>query len=258
MPEGDTIHRARGADERGARRQAARARRRAQPALAASQPRRRAQRRDARGGGGVRQAPARPLLRRARAPQPPGDERPLVVAADGRLPVRQARGCGWPRAAAIASQNGGKILRLVSESRAAQRPGALRRLGPDPLRPGLRAPRRRRSACGGSAPEREIGDALLDQEIIAGIGNAIRIEALLPGPGRARGARSRTSTTTSSSCVVAENERVMRTSIAKGRRPRAIYRANRTAAARAAAARSRSRGQGDDNRTAYWCPACQA
>ena len=101
------------------------------------------------------------------------------VTADGRLPY----GRPWLRMAsgrAIASQNGGKILRLVSESRLRNDPG-LRRLGPDPLRPGSTASeaveRLRRFGAG-----REIGDALLDQEIIAGIGNAIRVEALFrPG-----------------------------------------------------------------------------
>ena len=33
--------------------------------------------------------------------------------------------------------------------------------------------------------------------------------------------------------------------------------AGRAARARAAATPIRSRGQGDDNRTAYWCPGCQ-
>ncbi len=97
------------------------------------------------------------------------------IAADGRLPY----GRPWLRMAAgraVASQNGGKILRIVSESRLRNDP-TLRRLGPDPLRPGFERAeaieRLRRLGAG-----REIGDALLDQEIIAGIGNAIRVEAL--------------------------------------------------------------------------------
>ena len=58
--------------------------------------------------------------------------------------------------------------------------------------------------------------------------------------------------------VVAENERVMKVSVAKGRRPRSIYRANRAGRCPRCGGPISSRGQGDDNRTAYWCPACQA
>ncbi len=55
------------------------------------------------------------------------------IAADGRLP----HGRPWLRLAsgrAIAAQTGGKILRLISEAKLRNDP-ALRRLGPDPLRP---------------------------------------------------------------------------------------------------------------------------
>ncbi len=114
------------------------------------------------------------------------------VTADGRLPY----GRPWLRMAAgraVASQNGGKILRIVSESRLRNDPG-LRRLGPDPLRPGFdlaeAVERLRRLGAG-----REIGDALLDQGILAGVGNAIRVEALYEARreslAQGRGARSR-------------------------------------------------------------------
>ena len=176
------------------------------------------------------------------------------VAADGRLPY----GRPWLRLAsgrAIASQNGGKILRLVSESRLRNDPG-LRRLGPDPLRPGFErrdaVERLRRFGAG-----REIGDALLDQEIIAGIGNAIRVEGLF----QARVSPWRKVEDLEASeleLVVAENERVMRVSVAKGRRPRSIYRANPGGRCPRCGGPISSRGQGDDNRTAYWCAACQA
>ena len=176
------------------------------------------------------------------------------VTADGRLPY----GRPWLRMAAgraIASQNGGKILRIVSESRLRNDP-VLRRLGPDPLRPGFdrgqAVERLRRLGAG-----REVGDALLDQEIIAGIGNAIRVEALYEArvsPWR----RVDELDPAELELVVSETERVMRTSIAKGRRPRAIYRANRTGGCPRCGSAIRSRGQGDDNRTAYWCPVSQS
>ena len=96
-----------------------------------------------------------------------------------------APGCG-PRGSH--AQTGGKVLRLVQRVASSQRPG------PAPARPrpaGARAstaPRRCRATARRSGAGRELGDALLDQRMIAGIGNAIRNEALLRGRDRARGA----------------------------------------------------------------------
>ena len=101
---------------------------------------------------------------------------------------------------------------------------------------------------------REIGAGVLDQGAIAGIGNAIRVEALF----RARISPFRPVDDLSDAeleLVVAENETVMRESMAKGRRPRAMYRARRCPNCGGEVS---SRGQGDDNRTAYWCPGCQS
>jgi endonuclease VIII len=174
------------------------------------------------------------------------------IAADGRLPY----GRPWLRLAhgrAMASQSGGKVLRIVGESRLRNDP-VLRGLGPDPLRPGFDetgvADRIRRLGAG-----REIGDVLLDQQVIAGIGNAIRVEGLF----RAEVSPWRKVEDLSEAeleLVVVENVAVMRTSMAKGRRPHSIYRANRKGCPRCGG-RVRSRGQGDDNRIAYWCEGCQ-
>jgi endonuclease-8 len=176
----------------------------------------------------------------------------VFVAADGRLPY----GRPWLTLAsgrAVASQTGAKLLRLTSETRARNDP-ALLRLGPDPLRPGFdvgaATARLRRFGAG-----REVGDAVLDQQIIAGIGNAIRNEALF----RARISPLRRVEELSDDdleLVVAENAAVMRESISKGRRPRSIYRAERRGCPSCGGPVS-VRGQGDDNRTAYWCPDCQ-
>jgi len=174
------------------------------------------------------------------------------IATDGRLPY----GRPWLRLASgrsIAAQTGGKLLRLVSESRARNDP-ALMQLGPDPLRPGFdrgAAAARLRAA----GPEREVGETLLDQRIIAGIGNAIRNEvcfACAVSPWRRIGELSEEE----AERLVAETERIMRVAVARGRRPRSIYRATRTGCP-SCGGRISSRGQGDDNRTAYWCPACQ-
>jgi endonuclease-8 len=174
------------------------------------------------------------------------------IAPDGRLPY----GRPWLTLAsgrAAAAQTGGKLLRLISPTRARNDP-ALMQLGPDPLAPGFDA-----EAVAGrlraAAPAREIGDALLDQRLIAGIGNAIRNEALFRArvsPWRKVGELSPDELET----VICENQQVMRISLAKGRRPHSIYRGNR-AACPSCGGPVHARGQGDDNRTAYWCPSCQ-
>lgn len=174
------------------------------------------------------------------------------ITADGGLPY----GRPWLRLGhgrAIASQSGGKVLRIVSRSRLRNDP-ALRRLGPDPLRPGFDLEAAvERVRCRGAGLE--IGEVLLDQEAIAGIGNAIRVEGLFRAgvsPWRAVDDLSPAELERS----VAESVEVMRISMAKGRRPRSIYRAGRSGCPRCGGP-VRSRGQGDGNRTAYWCPNCQ-
>lgn len=175
-----------------------------------------------------------------------------LISADGGL----SYGRPWLRLAsgpAVAVQTGGKTLRLVSESRVRNDP-ALRQLGPDPLSAGFdgaAAARRLREA----AAKREIGEALLDQRIIAGLGNAIRVEACFAAgvsPWRRVGELSDSELER----IVAESERIMRVSVETGTRPRRIYRANRSGCP-ACGGPIESRGQGDDNRTAYWCPRCQ-
>ena len=103
---------------------------------------------------------------------------------------------------------------------------------------------------------REIGDALLDQELIAGHRQRDPRSRLCSARGSARGARSPTSRDEELLAVVTENKNVMDISMAKGRRPVAIYKAHREGCPNCGG-RVRSRGQGDDNRTAFWCPRCQ-
>jgi endonuclease VIII len=175
------------------------------------------------------------------------------IRADGRLPYGRA----WLLLGAgrgVAAQSGGKLLRLVSESRARNDP-ALMQLGPDPLRADYdrdEAIRRLRAAG-----EREVGDALLDQRVIAGVGNAIRNEALyLTGVSPWRPVSDLSTAQLES--LVDETQAVMAESIRRGRRPRSIYRANRRGGCPRCGGEIRSRGQGDANRTAYWCPRCQS
>jgi endonuclease-8 len=174
------------------------------------------------------------------------------IAADGRLPS----GRPWLTLASgrgVASQSGGKLLRLVSAARARNDP-ALMQLGPDPLALGFDGPAAAQRLLERGAG-REVGDALLDQGVVAGIGNALRAEICFESrisPWRPVGELSRAEAET----LMEETQRIMRISVDRGMRPRAIYRANREGCPRCGG-RVEARGQGDDNRTAYWCPACQ-
>ena len=131
---------------------------------------------------------------------------------------------------------------------------ALRRLGPDVLAPEpdvAAMVARLRSENG----DRAIGAALLDQRLVAGIGNLWKAEALWhAGVSPWRALRHVDENELRS--VLTSATGLMRESLETGRERRAIYgRAGRPCPR--CGTRLRSRGQGDDNRTAYWCPRCQ-
>ena len=181
-----------------------------------------------------------------------GVEGRWIVRSDGRLPRTRA----WLVLASgrgVAAQTGGRLLRLVSEARARNDPGLLQ-LGPDPLRPGFdaAAASSRLLAMGAG---RAVGEALLDQQVLAGVGNVIRVEACF----NARVSPWRPVTaleTDEAEGLVAQCAWVMHTSMRRGRRPQRIYgRVNRPCPR--CGTPIRSRGQGDANRIAYWCPSCQ-
>jgi endonuclease VIII len=99
---------------------------------------------------------------------------------------------------------------------------------------------------------REIGDALLDQRLVAGIGNMWKAEALWAAkvsPWAPVGAL----TDSELRAVVDEAAGLMRLSVA-GRPKRNVYR--RRVCGRCGG-RIATRDQGDDNRTTWWCPRCQ-
>ena len=172
------------------------------------------------------------------------------IAADGRRPF----GRPWlvlSSGRGVASQTGGQVLRIMSESRLRNDP-RLAQLGPDPLAPGFDLPaaaERLRAATG------EVGEALLDQSVVAGIGNAIKNGALW----RARVSPWRPTAELSqdeAERVLNESREIMRVAVERGRRPASIYRAERRGCPRCGGPVS-VRGQGDANRAAYWCPRCQ-
>jgi endonuclease-8 len=131
---------------------------------------------------------------------------------------------------------------------------AVRRLGPDILADPPDFDRMvaglRRSDAG-----RPVGDALLDQRHVSGIGNVWKAESLWHArvsPWRPLGEV----TAEELRSVLGHAARLMRGSLESGREPRAVYRAAGRPCPRCRTP-IESWGQGDDNRTAYWCPSCQ-
>jgi endonuclease-8 len=104
-------------------------------------------------------------------------------------------------------------------------------------------------------PQRDLGDALLDQHLVAGIGNLWKAEGLW----RARLSpwlKVADATDEELHEVLADTAALMRSSVGGTRPDRRVYRKAGRPCPRCRE-RIRSRGQGDDNRTAYWCPGCQ-
>ena len=130
----------------------------------------------------------------------------------------------------------------------------VRTLGPDLLAPGIEVDvivgRMR-----GADQSRLVGEALVDQRLVAGIGNMWLAEALWHtrvSPWR----RLDEVTDEGLAAAIGWAQTAMRASIAGDRAKRAVYRRAGRGCPRCGAV-IRSRGLGDANRTAYWCPTCQ-
>jgi endonuclease-8 len=132
----------------------------------------------------------------------------------------------------------------------------LARLGPDVLAPDFDR-ERFLVLLRADDPTRTIGDAVLDQRNLAGIGNIWKSEgcweaAIDPW-------RPVASVSNDEACAIVEAVRPrMLLSARKGPRtirPR-VYRRTGQPCPRCGGA-IRAQGQGDDNRTTYWCPGCQ-
>ena len=152
-------------------------------------------------------------------------------------------------------QVNGPVLELMTESRRRfdQRLSAL---GPDILAPELdtqRFLRRLRE----DDPTRPIGDALLDQRTIAGIGNFWKVEGCFAAridPWRPAGEVS----DDEALAIVAACRPRMRQSATDGKQSRFRQIHGRAGGpCPRCGATIRARGQGDGNRTTYWCAACQ-
>jgi endonuclease-8 len=107
-------------------------------------------------------------------------------------------------------------------------------------------------------PTRGIGDALLDQRIVAGLGNIWKAEGCWGAqidPWR----RVRDVSDAEALAVIADARPRMLRAAASARKDtsdRHVYRCTGRPCPRCGA-RIEARGQGDDNRTTYWCPGCQ-
>lgn len=99
---------------------------------------------------------------------------------------------------------------------------------------------------------RELGDALLDQRLVAGIGNMWKAEGLALA-GVSPWSRLSEVADEELRRVLSETSQAMR----EGRRGRLVYRRAGRPCGRCGT-RIESWPQGDDARMAYWCPTCQA
>ncbi len=171
---------------------------------------------------------------------PGGRRRAWLVLAGG----------GWE-----ALQYGGPVLELMSDARARSDP-RLALLGPDVIGEGFDERtflRRLRE----DDPTRPIGDALLDQRTIAGIGNMWKAEccwaaALDPWRETAQVPDAEVL------AAVAFAREQMTRSAREGAhaRPHAVYRRQGRPCPRCGTA-IRVRGQWENNRVTFWCPTCQ-
>ena len=148
----------------------------------------------------------------------------------------------------------GPVLELMTDSRT-RFDNRLTQLGPDILAPEFDDQdflRRLRS----DDYTRGSGDALLDQRIIAGIGNIWKSEGCFMArldPWRKVGDVS----DDEALAIVRGIQPGMRASAERGGRiPKTIHERAGIPCPRCGT-KIRSRGQGDDNRTAFWCPECQ-
>lgn len=140
----------------------------------------------------------------------------------------------------------GAVLELVGEA-------VTRRLGPDILgEPPHYETMASRLRLG---PRRQVGDALLDQHLVAGIGNLWKAEALWEAcvsPWRPLGELADDELR----AILEAAHSLMSTALEGSRAPRRVYRRAGRVCPRCGGI-VRSAPQGEHARTAYWCPVCQ-
>ncbi|HEX3910577.1 MAG TPA: DNA-formamidopyrimidine glycosylase family protein [Solirubrobacteraceae bacterium] len=150
----------------------------------------------------------------------------------------------------------GPLLELLRESRT-RFDRRLAALGPDVIgeRFDLAAVLARLRA---QNPTRAVGEALLDQRVLAGIGNVWKSESCFAAAVNPWRALERLRDEEAVAILEFAHERMTRSAALDGfsTRPRVVYKRAGQPCERCGA-RIRSHGQGDENRTTYWCPGCQ-
>ena len=150
----------------------------------------------------------------------------------------------------------GPVLELMTESRS-RFDRRLAALGPDVLA-GELDERAVLARLRQDDQTRGVGDALLDQRNLAGVGNVWKSEGCFRvglDPWRPLGRVA----DDEALAVVREIRERMLASVERGGHPRDIQVYDRSGRpCPRCGGRIHARGQGDDNRTTYWCPACQA
>jgi endonuclease-8 len=149
-----------------------------------------------------------------------------------------------------AVQFGGPTLRVMPAARLRRE---LSRLGPDVLAPDFDLGATVASLR--SAPTGELGDALLDQNLVAGIGNIFKSESCFAARLDPWTRIANLGDNDLRRVLTAARD-LMLEAVASGRPPRTVY---RRAGQPCPVCHTpiRSRGQGDANRTTYWCSRCQ-
>lgn len=155
-----------------------------------------------------------------------------------------------------AVQFDGPVLELLTGARVRNDP-RIAHLGPDILAPELDEPRFLRRLREDD-PTRPIGDALLDQRTIAGIGNIWKSEGCFAARVDPWRASARVSDEEALAIVRATRAR-MEVSAREGFQARMlqVYERAGRACPRCGAPVQAAR-QGEGNRSTYWCPGCQA
>jgi len=150
----------------------------------------------------------------------------------------------------------GPLLELMAESRT-RFDSRLAALGPDILAEQLDE-QRFLTRLREDDPTRGVGDALLDQRNIAGIGNVWKSEGCFDAQIDPWRPVAEISDDEALRVVRAIRPRMQESASRGGHiRDIRIYDRAGRQCPRCKASRIRARGQGDDNRTTFWCPACQ-
>jgi endonuclease VIII len=152
-----------------------------------------------------------------------------------------------------AVQFGGPTLRVLSATQLRSDP-LLARLGADILAPDFDTDAATDVLRG--SPDRELGEALLDQRLIAGIGNIFKSEACFAAKMSPWHRIVELSEDELRETLEAAR-RLMQESVTSRRLNPAVYR-RAGQPCPACGTLIAARGQGDANRRTYWCPRCQS